>query len=88
MGMTNLIAKTGENNNFMAFWAHAGFSFMLLVFFPHIYVLLMLILGTAIKEFWFDIKYETNPPQTWKDGLLDFSGYMAGIALLFFRLYI
>lgn len=35
----------------------------------------------AVKEFWYDLKYEVDPVQTWKDSLLDFSMYMAGIAL-------
>ena len=33
----------------------------------------------AVKEFWFDMKYETG--QTYADGLKDFTGYLTGIVI-------
>lgn len=36
--------------------------------------------AAALKEYWFDVAYET-PKQTYLDSTLDFAGYMVGIGL-------
>lgn len=84
--ITEDIAKLGENLNFIAFMAHAGYAFFCMAMFTlHLHFYLIPSLGfltasAVLKEFWFDLKYETNPPQTWKDSALDFIGYGTGIA--------
>ncbi len=35
----------------------------------------------ALKEFWFDLRYEANPPQTFDMSLEDFAGYATGLIL-------
>jgi hypothetical protein len=37
----------------------------------------------AVKEFFFDARYEEDPPQTWQDDLQDFAGYVAGAWVTF-----
>jgi hypothetical protein len=47
-------------------------------------VFLALILGTllaALKEYWFDLRYETDPKQTLADSTLDFTFYLLGGAV-------
>lgn len=79
------LANITESPNFVAFMAHMFGAFTVLIFFPHIYTIIALTIAAAVKEFWFDPKFETNPPQTIKDGWLDFGGYMAGIGLFFLK---
>lgn len=77
------IAKLGQTTDFVAFNAHWGFAFfvMQLAHGNKVAAGAALILAAA-KEFWFDPRYEVNPPQKiWPDGVLDFSGYLFGIAL-------
>jgi hypothetical protein len=38
----------------------------------------LFVLYAAVKEFWFDPKFEKDPPQTAADGALDFTFYMVG----------
>lgn len=79
-----LIGQVGENPNFIAFQAHCWFAFSCVVTATHFHVPLVVAATcaaalAAVKEFWFDIRYETA--QTYTDGALDFAGYAAGIAL-------
>jgi divalent metal cation (Fe/Co/Zn/Cd) transporter len=37
------------------------------------------VVAAAIKEFWYDMKYEL-PKQTWDDSLMDFGFYVLGAA--------
>lgn len=84
MSLSSWIASVGQNVNFISFMAHMGFSFALLIFFPHVLTVGIILLAAAWKEFYFDIHYEAN--QTYKDGLLDFSGYTAGVILFFLKI--
>jgi hypothetical protein len=84
MNITSLIAKIGQNPNFIAFMAHLGFSFIVLSFFPSLWTVGIILVLAAVKEFYFDIKYETN--QTVLDGLLDYAGYASGLAIWFLGL--
>lgn len=86
MSLSSFIASTGENENFVAFMAHSGFGFFVLTLAAHLHAPLLAVAVVAaglaaLKEFWFDIHFETSPPQTYADGALDFSGYLTGIIL-------
>jgi hypothetical protein len=88
MSLSSFIAGLGDNQNFLAFNAHWGFAFFLMTLAAHFHVALipvaLVLSGIAcVKEFWFDVKYETNPPQNYWDGLGDWAGYALGIALAF-----
>jgi hypothetical protein len=80
------IAAFTESPNFIAFNAHcfgAAFSMAWAAHFGF-HLLPTVILGVALaagKEFWWDLNYETAPPQTWRDSALDFLGYLCGIAI-------
>jgi hypothetical protein len=83
--MGNLIAKIGQNPDFIAFNAHWGFAFFALTLAsrlgaPLMYFSIASLALAAVKEFWFDPRYETDQ-NIWPDGALDFAGYAAGIAL-------
>ena len=89
MTIASRIAALGENSNFVAFNAHWGFAFFLMTLGAHfrgpLWAGAVSIVAVALwKEFYFDIHNETNPPQTYLDGLLDFSGYAAGVLLGFY----
>jgi hypothetical protein len=81
----NLIAKIGQDPDFIAFNAHWGFAYFVLHFWlsrypaEHWSIIAVALVLAAVKEFWFDIRYETA--QTWQDGALDFFGYAVGIML-------
>lgn len=96
------IGTTGENQLFIDFMAHGGISgfFVLLSaapVFPRgtLYMVAgIAYIVAAIKEFWFDLKYEANPKQTLLDSERDFAGYFTGITLaliagmvLFYRIF-
>jgi hypothetical protein len=76
----NLIGKIGTNPTFIAFNAHWGFAFALLAFFPSITLAIVILILAAVKEFWFDEKYEVDHP-IWPVGIGDFLGYVCGIIL-------
>jgi hypothetical protein len=40
-----------------------------------------LVLFAAAKEFIYDANFEKDPPQTFKDNMQDFCGYLGGLAL-------
>lgn len=86
MRLSSFIASTGENEDFVAFMAHSGFAFFVLTIAAHWHAKLLVVAVVAtglaaLKEFYFDVHYETTPPQTYADGALDFSGYVTGIIL-------
>lgn len=75
-----LIAKLGQNANFVAFMAHSGIAAtVLLATKGNLWVAIGALIVAGIKEFYFDMKYETTPPQTFTDSLEDFVGYFVGI---------
>ena len=83
MTLSSFIAKSGENQNFIAFMAHSGTAAFVVSRFPagvlrYLAALIALLLA-AVKEFIFDLKYEHTPPQTLKDSILDFAGYACGL---------
>lgn len=85
--LLNWIATTGENPKFIAAMAHCWFA-AFVVGSAHrwgldvrIYVYLTVLIVAGIKEFYFDARYEKNPPQTTADNIEDFMGYVVGAAI-------
>ena len=75
------VASIGQNIQFVAFFAHAGVAVFLVehVNFNHPFDMMSLIIvGAGIKEFYFDARYEKDPPQTFMDNLQDFIGWAVG----------
>ena len=85
MSLSTIVAKLGENNDFVAFNAHWGFAYFVVSNAAHHLplwpVALTALVAAALKEFAFDAHYETNPPQTMRDNVQDFAGYAAGVLL-------
>jgi hypothetical protein len=61
-------------------------------FVPCFYTFSAIIVLASIKEFWYDMKYEIDPKQTWSDSIMDFSFYilggLVGIAFAFVSTYV
>jgi hypothetical protein len=83
--MNNIIAKLGQNIQFVAACAHFFFAGYLVLLFPShaLLVAVGITVYASIKEFVFDARYESNPPQTWTDDIEDFAGYVAGAWVTF-----
>ena len=85
MTLSAKIARLGENPTFIAAMAHTWFAFAVVTvlahYLPTVLVVVACLALAAGKEFWFDLKYETTPPQTVMDSLIDFIGYAAGMAI-------
>ena len=80
------IAKIGESQNFVTAMAHCWFACSVVLILAHwgltAWVSAPLCVALAAgKEFWFDLKYETTPPQTVMDSVIDFAGYSAGMLI-------
>lgn len=82
---TAWVAQTGENRSFVAFMAHGFFAAFVVSqlcrFLPIPGVIVVAVIAAGAKEFWFDLHYETLPPQTILDSARDFAGYAAGTVL-------
>jgi hypothetical protein len=82
MSIVSFIADTGENPNFVAFMAHSGVAFFVMTLFHGSWIAAAVCIGLALaKEYGFDLRYETTPPQTIEDSTMDFAGYLTGIVL-------
>ncbi|MHB8414009.1 MAG: hypothetical protein ACYDB1_01245 [Acidiferrobacteraceae bacterium] len=83
--VSTFVAALGENPNFVAFMAHGFAAAYISSRFPHGLPRLIAsgaaVVVAAVKEFWFDLRYEKTPPQTFHDSLLDFIGYMTGLVV-------
>ena len=79
----NWLAKLGQNIQFVAFVAHAAVAYAAILTFDDYawQIATGFVLFAAVKEFWFDARYETDPPQTFDDNLQDFLGYVIGSVL-------
>jgi hypothetical protein len=78
-----LVASTGQNIQFVAFFAHLGVGACITRFaIKHgvkTWILFAIfIVGGAIKEYYFDARDEVNPPQTFWDNTQDFIGWCCG----------
>ena len=86
MSIQSQIAKIGQSADFIVAMAHAWFACSMLLILSHWGLTLwigtpVLVAVAAWKEFYFDLRDEKFPPQTVLDSALDFSEYMAGLAL-------
>jgi len=84
MSLKTFISGVGTNPNFIAWNAHWGFGFFVVVAGVHTHVPLWWIVSFftvlfGFKEFWFDKHFELAPPQSFVDNLIDFLGYMTGM---------
>ncbi|HQT76826.1 MAG TPA: hypothetical protein PLD10_07210 [Rhodopila sp.] len=84
--MTNIIAKLGQSQVFVTAMAHAWFAYAVIATSAHFGLSLWIAAPAAVaiaagKEYWFDLRYETKPPQTVIESTQDFIEYLAGIAL-------
>ena len=83
--IAKLVARIGEDAEFIVFNAHCWFAFALVyVAAVHGHGLpagAMVVAIAAVKEFVFDADEEKDPPQTFMDNLTDFGGYCAGVVL-------
>lgn len=80
------IARVGESPAFVAAMAHCWFAFSVIAIMAHVGISAwvtgpLCVAAAAGKEFYFDLRYEKTPPQTWQMSALDFVGYLTGIAL-------
>ena len=80
------VGKIGESPNFITAMAHCWFACSVMLILAHwgltAWVSAPLCVALAAgKEFWFDLKYETSPPQTIFMSAADFAEYLAGIAV-------
>jgi hypothetical protein len=85
MSLSSFIAKIAQNTDFGYFMAHSMTAYFVthqLLRLGYIWpTVIGLVTIAAWKEFYWDMRNETNPPQTYADGALDFSGYATGIVL-------
>ena len=80
------IGKIGENPAFVTAMAHCWFAFAVLAAAARYGITLWVavpafVLLAGAKEFIFDLKFETTPPQTVFSSGEDFAEYMLGVAL-------
>lgn len=81
MNIGQKIGQIGENPNFIAFMAHSGVAYSVVHTVHWRWTWAVAIALAAVKELWFDLRYEAYPPQTVEDSLFDLAGYLAGIGL-------
>jgi hypothetical protein len=74
-----VMAIWGDNIQVTAFFAHGGVAGLIAEHLPHQFIVAgAIIVAGGIKEFYFDAKYEKDPPQTFIDNLEDWSGWSVG----------
>ena len=73
------IAYLGTNVQFLADVGHFTVPYALIATFPRAewFLLVGFVIYAAIKEYWFDARYEV-PHQTFWDNTEDFVGYISG----------
>lgn len=77
----DFIATLGTNPDFIVANAHLWFAaFVVLASGGSTLVAVLCVLLAAVKEFWFDAKYEM-PHQTTGDDWCDFGEYLVGIII-------
>lgn len=86
MSLASSIAKIGQSADFITAMAHAGFAYSVLATCAYFGLTLwvavpvfMVLVG--VKEFYMDVTFEKNPPQTLLDGAQDFLEYMGGVVV-------
>lgn len=84
--MIKKISALGQNIQFVAFFAHAGVSYFIIDVASDsckMPLALLIIVLAGIKEFYFDARFEKDPPQTFWDNLEDWLGWSLGVILGF-----
>jgi hypothetical protein len=81
----NLFSKVAQSPLTAAFFAHSGVAFFAMFLgsrtdIPLWHCAMAAVVAAAVKEFYIDIHFETDPPQTYADSAGDFVGYLVGIA--------
>jgi hypothetical protein len=86
MTIKSTITDVGSNPKFIAWNAHWGFSFFVVIAVMHFRqpswfwpVIAACVVLAAIKEFWFDKHFELAPPQCFTDNRIDFCAYLSGL---------
>jgi hypothetical protein len=86
MALKTLISRIGSSPSFIAWNAHWGFAFFVVVAVMHFRnpacfwpVIGGCVVVAGVKEFWFDKHFELQPPQSFTDNLVDFAAYMSGL---------
>lgn len=82
--VSSFIASTGQNIQFVAFFAHFFTAAYIVSRFhgdSRIALFGVIVVVAAIKEYVFDARDELNPPQTFLDNTEDFLGWSLGAAL-------
>lgn len=83
--VTSWIGKIGENAKFITAQAHIWFACAFVLAWPNhmmrLYGAAAVAVVAALKEFWFDLRFEQSPPQTLADSALDYLEYCIGIAI-------
>ena len=87
--ISELVATVGQSSAFITAMAHAWAAFGVLAICAHWGLTLWASVPAALllvawKEFYFDLRHETAPQQTWIDSAQDAIEYAAGIALAVF----
>lgn len=88
--LSSWVSKIGQSIQFVAFWAHFGVAALIVEHTPHHFLVASIVSAlAAVKEFWYDANYETNPPQTFLDNFEDWLGWTLGaiVGLLFVTLH-
>lgn len=77
-----------QNATYLAQVGHAAVPYGILLtvgrfagFVPAFFVAIGILVFATWKEWWFDLREEKDPPQTWKGSLLDYVFYLVGIGL-------
>lgn len=79
--ITQFVADLGTNAEWIAANAHCWFAaFLVLLCRGNYFVAIGCLIAAAIKEFWFDARYEV-PKQTALDNWSDFLEYAIGIVI-------
>jgi hypothetical protein len=79
--ITKWISALGQNEQFLGFVCHFGVAALLCEHTFHydpIIPVLLFAIGGGLKEFYWDAKYETDPPQSFTDNLSDWIGWVSG----------
>ena len=84
--ISELVATVGQSPAFITSMAHAWAAFGIVAICAHWGLTLWVSTPAAVillawKEFYFDLRHETAPKQTWIDSTQDAIEYAAGIAL-------
>jgi hypothetical protein len=81
-----MFSRIAESPTFIALNAHCWFAFAVVAIALRFHANLLAVLFIAVplaafKEFYIDLKYESDPPQTLADSVDDFCGYMTGFII-------